>query len=685
MPVVNAPSPYPSDPSSLSNPDEFNLTHLDWRAIVDFDRQIISATATYDVQYRADAADAVLKLDTSHLSIREVHVDDAPAKYSLGELNSHKSHLGQCLSIPISSKASGVEARKAKVAITYETTSKCTGVQWLPPSQTSEKKFPYMFTQCQAIHARSLLPCMDCPGVKMTYDCRVTVPNWATCVMSALPKDNDGNATKETSTTKTFSFHQPIPTPAYLFALATGRLSSHDISPRCRIWSEPTMIDAAAYEFAQTEEFLQIAEELVGMKYVWGRYDLLCLPPSFPYGGMENPCLTFVTPTLLAGDRSLADVVAHEIMHSWSGNLVTNANWSHFWLNEGWTRWLQRKVMMKIKKDDRYFDFDGIGGWKDLVDSMEEMPEEYTRLVPPLGDNDPDDAFSRVPYEKGFCLLFALEKVVGVDRFGDFTRAYFEKFKFGTVTSEQFREFYEGYFRDVPEAQTFDWETWLHQPGMLPHQKPDFDRSLAKESEKLASEWIAYDKNDSIETDAPDKTPATDISNWTTLSITCFLDELLIHTSTRDKPLNVSTIQSMKRTYGFDSSHNAEILYRFCRLAIESGDESIIPIAVQFITSQGRMKYIRPLYRSLFASKMGKDIAVSTFLANKESYHPIAAKMVATDLRAAYLSGNDIGGKENSDTMTSCSGSYSRNILLVSLLAVSVAAVAFSRVNRKAK
>lgn len=172
MPVVDAPSPSPSDPSSLSNPDEFHLTHLDWRATVDFDRQIISATATYDVQFRGDTADAALKLDTSHLSIREVRVDDAPAKYFLGEWNSQKSHLGQCLSIPISSKASSAEARRAKVAVQYETTSKCTGVQWLPPSQTSEKKFPYMFTQCQAIHARSLLPCMDCPGVKMTYDCK---------------------------------------------------------------------------------------------------------------------------------------------------------------------------------------------------------------------------------------------------------------------------------------------------------------------------------------------------------------------------------------------------------------------------------------------------------------------------------------------------------------------------------
>ena len=255
------------------------------------------------------------------------------------------------------------------VSIQYATSPNASAAQWLPPSQTAGKEHPYVFSacfvsmhfpprrpvrrklrrvpltfivpvpfrrrrrrgvyfrypsqaQCQAIHARSILPCQDCPSVKMTYDARVTVPRWATAVMSALSKENDNVETDtgdERVGDRMFEFSQPVPIPSYLFALAVGELGSIDVSPRCRVWSEPSMVEAAAYEFSQVENFLSAAEQVTAVPYQWGRYDLLCLPPSFPYGGMENPCLTFVTPTLLAGDKSLADVVAHEAAHSWSG------------------------------------------------------------------------------------------------------------------------------------------------------------------------------------------------------------------------------------------------------------------------------------------------------------------------------------------------------------------------------
>ena len=227
---------------------------------------------------------------------------------------------------------------------------------------------------------------------------------------------------------------------------------------------------------------------------------------------------------------------------------------------------------MRIKSDERYFDLDGIGGWKDLLDAIDEMPKDYTCLIPPLGDNDPDDAFSRIPYEKGFCLLFALEKRVGVDMFDRFTKAYFEEFKFLTVTTNQFRSFFETYFRDVADAQTFDWETWLHKPG-APVEKPDFDRTLAEESEELALEWILLDEKGSyykVGADC-DVAPTKDITQWSTLQTTCFLDEILVHCATRQKALKESTVNALKNAYGFDCSRNAEILFRFCRLAIDSG------------------------------------------------------------------------------------------------------------------
>jgi len=639
------PPPIAKDPSSLSNPTEAILTHLNWEALVDFATNSFFAKATYDVRLLQPAV-KVLTLDTAGLDIVSVHVDAGttdntnndssdenvvPVSFSMHTTDPSKKHLGSPLQISLppatTTTANKTDTATIRVIIQYRTTDECTAAQWLPPAQTAGKNHPYVFTQCQAIHARSLLPCMDCPSVKMTYEASVTVPSWATCVMSALSKDesnnNNNNDPKEQLTqTRTYHFHQPIPIPSYLFALAVGNLSSRDISPRCRVWSEPSMVDAVAYEFDQVEDFLKAAEGLT-CEYQWGRYDLLCLPPSFPYGGMENPCLTFVTPTLLAGDRSLADVVAHEAAHSWSGNLVTNATWEHFWLNEGWTIFLQRKIMSKIHDNNKFFDFDAIGGWESLKDDVKLMPEKYTKLIPDLGDDDPDDAFSSVPYEKGFNLLYSLEKIVGEEAFSKFIKAYFNHFKFVTVTSQQFREFFEYHFKDVDGATSFDWDTWLYKPG-LP-ETPDFDRTLSSECEGLADAWLACDEQKS-------QAPAKDISAWSTAQKTCFLDAILSKCETRNKPLPVPTVKLMQNAYNMNESQNSEILFRFCMISIEAGDETIVPIVLRFITTQGRMKFVRPLYRALFKSDVGKEIAVKTFLENRDFYHPIAAKMVATDL-----------------------------------------------------
>lgn len=328
----------------------------------------------------------------------------------------------------------------------------------------------------------------------------------------------------------------------------------------------------------------------------------------------------------MAGDRSLASVIAHEAAHSWSGNLVTNETWEHFWLNEGWTKFLERKIMTKIYEDNKFFDFDAIGGWKDLKDSVDEMPEEYSKLIPKLGDGDPDDAFSSIPYEKGFNLLYSLERLVGGEKFQKFTKAYFHEFKFGTITSEKFKAFFESYFiGDVVDISSFDWETWLYMPGMPPVE-PNFDRTLSAECEELARGWISFDEI------GGGKVPCTDISNWSTAQTTTFLDALTNFSNERGKPLSSSTIQCMKEAYSMQQSKNSEVLYRFCMLSVEAGDSDIIPTVIRFITTQGRMKFVRPLYRALYKSEMGKEIAIKTFLVHREFYHPIAAKMVAVDL-----------------------------------------------------
>jgi leukotriene-A4 hydrolase len=303
------------DQSSNSRPEEVVVTHLDWTVNVDFAGQYLKAEATYSLR-RLNPSATVVNLDTANLDIESVAASDGESlSHTLHPLDSAKSHLGRRLEIALPKVDNTDEGNdQFVVTIVYKTTASCSALQWLPPSQTAGKVFPYLFTQCQAIHARSLVPCQDRCGVKMTYKAKVTVPAWSTCVMSAVL---DG--TEVLDDAKVYTWYQPVPISSYLLALAVGELAKKDISNRCAIWSEPSIVEQAAYEFAETEDFLAAAEHISGTPYAWGRYDVLCLPPSFPFGGMENPCLTFVTPTLLAGDRSLADVVAHEISHSWTG------------------------------------------------------------------------------------------------------------------------------------------------------------------------------------------------------------------------------------------------------------------------------------------------------------------------------------------------------------------------------
>ena len=318
------------------------MKHLDWTIDVDFDESKLHGEATYTVQLLRPEV-KYLNLDTANLVVSSCKTfDGAPLRYKLHPLVRGKPHLGRRLEIELppnpTSSNDGIDEQKRqqdqlRISVVYHTTIESSAIQWLPPAQTAGKKYPYLFTQCQAIHARSLVPCQDQCGVKMTYRCTCTVPIWASCVMSALleSKTTTTSATDGGNTVMSvYTWNQPVPISSYLLAVAVGELVKRDISDRCAIWSEPSVIDAAAHEFAETEIFLKTAEDIAGMKYVWKRYDLLCLPPSFPYGGMENPCLTFVTPTLLAGDRSLADVVAHEIAHSWTGNLITNRTWGTY-------------------------------------------------------------------------------------------------------------------------------------------------------------------------------------------------------------------------------------------------------------------------------------------------------------------------------------------------------------------
>jgi leukotriene-A4 hydrolase len=425
-----------------------------------------------------------------------------------------------------------------------------------------------------------------------------------------------------------------VPIPSYLLAVAAGRMESAEIGPRSRVWAEPSVVAKAAHEFSQTEDFLKHAEEITGQEYVWKRYDLVCLPPSFPYGGMENPCLTFVTPTLLAGDRSLADVVAHEISHSWTGNLVTNYSWRDFWLNEGWTMWLERKIQTRIYEDPLAYDLKATMGLRDLVESVEDFgaTHPYTHLVPDVDGVDPDEVFSSIPYEKGFNFLHYLMTVVGGhDVFDEFAKAYIKHFRFKTLTSEDFRDFFVNYFTHTVDKSELikqvDWHTWFHTPGMPPITAK-FDTTRTSQAIGLAEEMLASADPGSWTT-----VSAHSLKKWPATLWILLLDTLLLNQSEKAIVLPAAHVDAIDRFCHkhLSTTHNAELRFRWFTLLLRSKDLRLLEKTVAFLKEQGRMKYVRPLFRDL-CKAVGPAEADKIFAQSKALYHPIAAKMIQRDI-----------------------------------------------------
>jgi leukotriene-A4 hydrolase len=624
------------DLCSLSNPQHVRMRHMHMSLEVDFRESVLSGTVEFSAEVLVQGATS-FDLDTRTLTIKRATVEGMDVEYSMGKAD---KALGSRLSIPldVSLRAKGARLR---ITVEYATSPSSSACQWLPPAQTAGKKRPYLFTQCQAIHARSLLPCQDAPGAKVTWSAHIVAPAWATVLMSAV---QDGRAVDGAST-RVFAWKQLVPTSTYLIAIAVGDLESRDISPRCRVWSEPIVVDKVQYEFAETEKFLAAAESLT-CPYQWGRYDVLCLPPSFPYGGMENPCLTFVTPTLLAGDRSLTHVVAHEIAHSWTGNLVTNANWDHFWLNEGWTVWLERRIMMRVrgaaagpKGDAKYFSFLASSGWSNLKDAVEHFTElkqgQYTRLVQRLEGIDPDDAFSAVPYEKGFSLLYAIQRRVGDDAFEDFAKDYIATFKSRLVSSLDFKVFVTGYRGFQHALADLDWDMWFNAEGM-PAETPTFDDSLSSAATKQATCWVM-----TPEVPAQNSPQALEMKQewdvWSSKQKCYMLDKMLELTQGEKARVPTdATLQNMQAMYDLSRVVNTEIRFRWCTLCLRGGAEWIVPAAIELLSTQGRMKFTRPLYREMIKSpsQLAAAAARRTFETQAYFYHPICRKMVEQDFKA---------------------------------------------------
>lgn len=608
------------DNSTLSTPSDSIITEsfaLDWN--VKFETKTIEGEIVLNLKILSDGISR-LHLDTSDLTIEDVEDTSNSQKLAFTLKEPHKC-LGTPLEIVLPSEAQK-KGSSLSIRIIYKTSPTASAVQWLKPSQTAGKSHPYLFSQCQPIHARSLMPCQDSPSVKATYDAKVTVPRDLVALMSA---ERCGDEPSKDPELKTYLFKQKVPIPSYLLAVVVGKLESRKIGPRTLVWSEAELVDDSAFEFSETEKMIEVAEDMLG-PYVWGQYDLLVLPPSFPYGGMENPCITFITPTCLAGDKSLANVVAHEISHSWTGNLVTNCSWEHFWLNEGFTVFVERKIISRLSSK-QHRDFHFIGGWKALYEDVQRYgaDHDYTKLILNLEDVDPDDAYSRIPYEKGSALLYYLEKIVGSEgEFEEFLRSYIEKFKFKSINTADWKEYFMSFFHEKASSGVFDevdWDKWLFGPGMPP-VKSDYDTTLSVACSELCKKWTKAEDSELI------NFSSVDIKDMDSGQIIEFLTLLLL-----EPPLSHTCIGEMHRCFNFNASGNSEIKFRWLRLCLKAAYEPSIPHAIEFATKWGRMKFTRPLFRDLFQFEPAREKAIKAFNDHRDNMHPITMSMIEKDLK----------------------------------------------------
>ncbi|KAJ0418130.1 leukotriene A-4 hydrolase [Aspergillus carlsbadensis] len=600
----------PRDPNTLSNYNNFRCTHTEANFEILFEQKRLVGNVVHKLKSTNNAESKEIILDSSHVSIDEVQVNGSPAEW---ELLPPFGPLGTALKIKLDQPVQLDELVDVKISV--QTTEKCTALQWLTKAQTSTKKHPYMFSQCQAIHARSIFPCQDTPDVKATFDFNITSP--LPVIASGLPFRTTPSAAQTGA--KLYQFQQKVPIPSYLFALASGDIDEAPIGPRSRVATSPDKLRECQWELeADTERFIETIEKII-YDYAWGEYNVLILPPSFPYGGMENPTYTYCTPSIISKDRQNVDVIAHELAHSWSGNLVTSASWEHFWLNEGWTVYLERRILAAIH-GEKYRHFSAIIGWKALRDSVERYGEdhEFTKLVPTLKGQDPDDAFSSVPYEKGFTFLFFLEKLVRKEKFDKFIPHYFTKFKGKSLDSYEFKSTILDFFSSDAEAykllQELDWDGWFYRPGLPP--KPEFDTSLADTVYELAHKWKSQ----------PFQPHLDDIKGLTANQIVVFLEQVLFF----EQPLTADQSKLMGEVYGFAKSENIEVANLYLQVGLKAGDKSVIEPTTELLGRIGRMKFVRPLFRTL--QKVDRQAAVKTFERNKDFYHPICRAMVEKDL-----------------------------------------------------
>ena len=587
-------SPYITDPHSYARPAESRVDALDLQLTVDFEQQQLRGAAEWTL---APEHGDSLVLDTYDLNIDSVLVDGAAVAFDLGQKD---PILGQALRLPLLPSSQ-------KVRIVYSTQPGARALQWLEPAQTAGKKHPFLFTQSQAILARTWLPCQDSPGLRYRYTASIQVPLGMLALMSAT------NPT-ERSADGRYNFEMEIPVPAYLMALAVGDIAYKSVGPRTGVYAEPAMLEKSVYEFGEMEAMLEAAEALYG-PYAWGKYDVLVLPPSFPFGGMENPRLTFATPTIITGDRSLVSLIAHELAHSWSGNLVTNATWDDFWLNEGFTVYFENRIMEAVYGRDYSEMLAGIG-YADLVEEIADLTAKgelaKTSLKANMAGTDPDDGVGPIAYDKGYYFLRLIDETVGREKFDAFLRTYFSENAFSSMHTERFVQILTDSL-GADALAGIDIQNWIYGTG-LPADCP-----------KPASARFAQIDAWRTKLIAGENLPQQQHAAWSTHEWVYFIRGF--------EAANAKLIPSLDEQFNFSSSTNAEILSVWFSLVMKNQPDYAQKNGIfaksleQFLVEVGRRKFLMPTYKAMKESG-SIALARSIYAKARPNYHAVARQSV---------------------------------------------------------
>ncbi len=587
-------TPEAKDTASYARPLEARVHHIALDLNVDFEAKRIGGTATLDIDRKPDAKQIVL--DDKGLEIESI-ADGAgqPLQWKVGAAD---PKLGSPLAVTL-----GPDTKR--LVIKYKSAPDAGALQWLTPEQTAGKKKPYLFSQGQAIENRTWIPTQDSPGIRQTWEATIHVPAGLTAVMSA-PKAAEPITQGGESV---FSYRMDHSVAPYMIAIGVGDLAFKSLGPRTGVWTEPVMLNRAAKELEDTEKMVEAAEKLYG-PYRWGRYDLLVLPPAFPYGGMENPTLTFLTPTFIAGDKSLVSLVAHELAHSWSGNLVTNATWADSWLNEGVTSYFENRIMEALygprrARQEAALSFDEIE--KAFAEEGRNAP--ITRLNLPPAQAVPDGGTSGIIYDKGAVFLRTMEKIVGREKWDAYLRSYFDRHAFQPMTSALFLADMRANLVNGDKAleQKLQLDDWVYKPG-LPSNVVRPDPAAFAEVDQAVKAFASGGP-----------VPAA-FGSWTTAEKMRFLNKL-------PRKMPTARLEELNRRLKLNEAGNYEVMFSWLDLAIRNRFDPAVPALERFLTTQGRRRFVRPLIETLAEDRQwGRPLAVRIYRVARASYHPITQR-----------------------------------------------------------